>query len=158
MPIRLRIFFSSKSGTDPTPWGVGRSMRSRREGACNFFDLQSAKFLYRPKAPEKVTSSPKGLTGKTTSGVFPFFAATCRTEISGACGGNFATFTPTRSATQKGETPLVVSPNQSPLGLDFPLRALIEALRISPPAGQRSCKQLPVCFAYCEEGSAPSTA
>ena len=37
-------------------------------------------------------------------------------------------FTLTRSATQKGETPLVVSPNQSPLGLDFPLRALIEAL------------------------------
>ena len=95
----------SKGGTDPTPWGVGRRP-------------QSAKFLYRPKAPEKGEFSPQEKRGKNhkwgfslfvftpcrgksinfyhttprfgrghcppTSGVFPFFAAMCRSQSSRA--------------------------------------------------------------------------
>ena len=46
----------------------------------------------------------------------------------------FHTLYPDKGCNEKGETPRVVSPNQSPLGLDFPLRALIEALGVSPSA------------------------
>ena len=39
----------------------------------------------------------------------------------------------------------------SPAEKIHPFRALIEALGVSPSAGERSCKQLPVCFAYCDQ-------
>ena len=39
------------------------------------------------------------------------WAATCRSDISGACGGNLVPYPPTRSKYKKGKTPLVVFPS-----------------------------------------------
>ena len=49
-PTRLRVFLSSKGGTDPTPWGVGRPpQRAKSLYAAFLFD----NFFFAPLVSKK---------------------------------------------------------------------------------------------------------